>query len=158
LSHWYQAHKSILNQVSYQVFFACLFLETILYRLLWNTFCSLDWPQTWDPPDSVSQVLGLQMCTTMPNLHVNFFQFFWTLLGFELRALITPPTLHVSFLKITTTHTKELGNKQLFLKNQCLQHNLVFQHLQLSTIYPSLSTADRARCALSHPTPQKRKA
>jgi hypothetical protein len=25
LSHWYQAHKSILNQVSYQVFF-CLFV------------------------------------------------------------------------------------------------------------------------------------
>jgi hypothetical protein len=38
------------------------------FFFLKTTLCSSDWPSTHVPPASASQVLGLQVCTTMPSL------------------------------------------------------------------------------------------
>jgi hypothetical protein len=37
--------------------------------------CTPDWPWTCDPPASVSQVLKLKVCTTMPSLSVFIIDF-----------------------------------------------------------------------------------
>jgi hypothetical protein len=40
-------------------------------RLAWNWLCSLGWPWMCDPPASASQMLGLQLCVTMPGFLIH---------------------------------------------------------------------------------------
>jgi hypothetical protein len=78
---------------------ACYLLFVFRNRV---SLCSPGWPPTHDPSASASQVLRLQVCTTMSDPEETFF--FLVVLGFEFRAYTlshsTSPFLGMGFFEI----------------------------------------------------------